>query len=101
MDFQWKPLVSLIFFKSFASFLAHAADFDRIDLQGGMIFLIQFFCATRYTLVLYGKKCLGDAAKVFNPEKYFGDFSFEIIPGAPPHLPGERELVNSSFTKLI
>ena len=45
-----------------------------------MFFLIQFFCATRYTLVVYGKNCLGDVATVFNPEKYFGDFSLEIIP---------------------
>ena len=55
--------------------------------------MIQFFlCYKVYTSTLW-KKCLGDAAKVFNPEKYFGDFSFEIIPGAPPHLPGERDLV--------
>ena len=54
--------------------------------------MVHFFCATRYTVVVYGKNCLGDVATVFNPEKYFGDFSLEIIPGAPPHLPGEREV---------
>ena len=61
-----------------------------------MIFLIQFFCATRYTLVLYENNCLGDAANVYNPGKYVGDFSFKIIPGATPHLPGERDVVRVS-----
>ena len=31
-------------------------------------FWSRFFCATRYTLVVYGKNCLGDVAKVFNSE---------------------------------
>ena len=58
-----------------------------------MFFLIQvFLCYKVYSSSLW-KNCLGDVATVFNPEKYFGDFSLEIIPGAPPHLPGERELV--------
>ena len=49
-------------------------------LQGGMLFLIQVFCATRYTLVVYGKNCLGDVAMVYNHEKYYSHFALQILP---------------------
>ena len=48
--------------------------------------------------ILYGKNCLGDVAKVYDIEKYVGDLSFQILPEAPPHLPGEREVFGGGPT---
>ena len=82
------------FLNEFCQILTDVATFGWIDLQAGMIFLIQFFfCASKYMLVVYEKNCFGTVDFINNYLKQKSDFSLAIFPWEHYHLPGARDVL--------
>ena len=74
------PSKIYIFWRVLSDFWSSALRLSELIFKVECCFCSSFFCATRYTLVVYRKNCLGDLAKVFNSENSIYKISLQIFP---------------------